>query len=264
MGGFPKCAKEYRFKIKVSNAVDPSGKGLKDVTIKTKCKSTGDVKVFKTDESGHADCGPFTEGQDLEWECPAPEGFSDAKGEILVKSGIASKKMVIALNPKLKDGENARLVLSWGSKPSDLDSMVDVYDETGKFVKTLSWAKKTLQSTRGGGTKTWMTLDVDETEGGDNGPETITVKHIPAGYKFKYYIYDYSKKVGRDGMSWHNSDAKVTIYGPEGKGSIEMMLDDTKKVGKETFYFIGCFDDTYFDGFKKIAKTSKTNNVVCP
>ena len=47
-------------------------------------------------------------------------------------------------------------------------------------------------------------------------------------------------------------------------GSIEMMLDDTKKVGKETFYFIGCFDDTYFDGFKKIAKTSKTNNVVCP
>jgi len=109
-----------------------------------------------------------------------------------------------------------------------------------------------------------MTLDVDETEGGDNGPETITVKHIPAGYKFKYYIYDYSKKVGRDGMSWHNSDAKVTIYGPEGKGSIEMMLDDTKKVGEETFYFIGCFDDTYFDGFKKIAKTSKTNNVVCP
>ena len=47
-------------------------------------------------------------------------------------------------------------------------------------------------------------------------------------------------------------------------GSIEMMLDDTKKVGEETFYFIGCFDDTYFDGFKKIAKTSKTNNVVCP
>ena len=69
--------------------------------IKTKCKSTGDVKVFKTDESGHAICGPFTEGQDLEWECPAPEGFSDAKGEILVKSGIASKKMVIALNPKV-------------------------------------------------------------------------------------------------------------------------------------------------------------------
>ena len=101
MGGFPKCAKEYRFKIKVSNAVDPSGKGLKDVTIKTKCKSTGDVKVFKTDESGHADCGPFTEGQDLEWECPGPEGYTDAKGEILVKSGIASKKMVIALNPKV-------------------------------------------------------------------------------------------------------------------------------------------------------------------
>ena len=101
MGGFPKCGKEFKFRIKVSSAVDPSGKGLKDVTIKTKCKTTGEVKEFKTDDSGHADCGPFSEGQELEWECPGPEGYTNAHGELLVKPGIASKKMVIALNPKV-------------------------------------------------------------------------------------------------------------------------------------------------------------------
>jgi hypothetical protein len=261
MGGFPKCGKEFKFRIKVSSAVDPSGKGLKDVTIKTKCKTTGEVKEFKTDDSGHADCGPFSEGQELEWECPGPEGYTNAHGELLVKPGIASKKMVIALNPKLKDGEEARLVLSWGSNPSDLDSMVDVIDSNGNRINTLYYHRKTLSNTRN--SKTYMTLDVDETEGGDNGPETITLKHIPAGYKFKYYIKDYSKKIGTEGMSWKDSGAKVTIYGPEGKGEIEMMLDDTKKVGEEVYYFVGCFDNTYFDGFKKIAKTSKSNDVGC-
>ena len=52
--------------------------------------------------------------------------------------------------------------MSWGSNPSDLDSMVDVIDSNGNRINTLYYHRKTLSNTRN--SKTYMTLDVDETE----------------------------------------------------------------------------------------------------
>ena len=50
-------------------------------------------------------------------------------------------------------------------------------------------------------------------QGGTNGPETISIKgeNIPDGVTAMYYIKDYSNVIGQGSMSFKQSDAKVFL-----------------------------------------------------
>ena len=50
------------------------------------------------------------------------------------------------------------------------------------------------------------------------------------------YITDYSQVIGTGAMSWSQSDAKVTVYAPNGDGNMIVPLDDEKKDGGEWHY----------------------------
>ena len=53
------------------------------------------------------------------------------------------------------------------------------------------------------------------------GPETISVKQVHEGYTALYYVYDYSNRVG-SAISWKDSQAKATIFGPNGSGQVRV------------------------------------------
>ena len=56
-------------------------------------------------------------------------------------------------------------------------------------------------------------------QGGDNGPETITIKNVPEGITVMYYVKDFSNKVGKT-MSWKDSQAKGNLFAPNGGGML--------------------------------------------
>jgi hypothetical protein len=104
------------------------------------------------------------------------------------------------ISPKFKGA--IRLVLTWSSRPKDIDS----------YLKTPGgctvWYRK--RHCRGRGDKS--DLDVDNTRG--KGPETITV-HKPANGWYYYYIQQYSTR-----GSLRASKAVVRIYLPDGSVSV--------------------------------------------
>ena len=62
-------------------------------------------------------------------------------------------------------------------------------------------------------------------QGGDNGPETITVKNVPEGIKVMYYVKDFSNKVGKT-MSWKDTQAKGNLFAPNGGGMLLPLAND--------------------------------------
>lgn len=112
----------------------------------------------------------------------------------IVRGQVKTGKNVV-LSPILNDGE-IRIVLTWGSYPTDLDSHAEG------------------NSSSGGGFHIWFqnknvnnvgTLDVDDTNG--FGPETITIKD--GGANFTYSVIDYTRS---GNMS--SSGATVKVYLP--------------------------------------------------
>lgn len=89
-------------------------------------------------------------------------------------------------------------------------------------------------------------------QGGNNGPETITIREIADGIKAVYYVYDFSNKIGRT-MTWVDSEAKSTIFGPNGGGSAVVPFNNANMDGLR-YFVVGCFDKRGFFGFEKVAK----------
>ncbi len=94
------------------------------------------------------------------------------------------------------DIDGMRVVLTWGSSPSDLDSHMNINLTNGNSTH-IYYSNKTGLSTA---------LDVDDTTA--YGPETITVSSIGDG-TYTYYIYNYSRN-SSTGLS--NSGATINIY----------------------------------------------------
>merc|ERR550532_2732051 len=98
---------------------------------------------------------------------------------------------MLGMNPT---GPDIRLILTWGPSPSDLDSYVKFFDASGNEECKLYWNNKACGD--------YATLDVDETNGGNNGPETITIKEIPDGLTAMYYVYDFRSKINHFQPKW--------------------------------------------------------------
>lgn len=239
MNGFPTCQKEIRIKFHVINALN--NKGIESVTVKATGSSQGLLSEV-TDEGGFATVGPFVPGESITVHV-ANDGFDDV--EQVFTATEDTDKMMLGMNPT---GPDIRLILTWGPSPSDLDSYVKFFDASGNEECKLYWNNKACGD--------YATLDVDETNGGNNGPETITIKEIPEGLTAMYYVYDFSNKIGRS-MSWADSDSKSTIFSPSGGGSTVVPYDDDKKDG-DRYFVVGCFGSAGYSAFSAKGKAASS------
>lgn len=102
----------------------------------------------------------------------------------------------VSLSPVLNmENEVARIVLSWGATPSDLDSHL-----LGADQFHLYFSNKNI-----GGAQ----LDVDDTSA--FGPETITVRTWTAD-RYRYYVKDYSNGGNPLSTALANSNAVIQLY----------------------------------------------------
>lgn len=105
---------------------------------------------------------------------------------------IANQNIVLNNNATIT-ATSMRIVLTWGSSPSDLDSHL-----TTSNGDHIWYSNKTYE---------WGNLDVDDTS--SYGPETITISTIEEGVTYTYYVYNFS---GGGNSVLSNSGASVTVY----------------------------------------------------
>lgn len=103
--------------------------------------------------------------------------------------------MSYALSPTMKGLDSMRVVLGWGSSPSDLDSHM-VYPGNHIFFDHKLGDNGNL--------------DVDDID--SYGPETITLTRRENGKPYIYAVHDYSDKYEPGTKNLSRSDAKVFVY----------------------------------------------------
>jgi tetratricopeptide (TPR) repeat protein len=102
--------------------------------------------------------------------------------------------LTYAMSPVLKGLDSVRIVLSWGSRPEDLDSHL-VYAGNHVYFEAKA------------GAQAW--LDVDDTD--SYGPETITIDKKQYGTPYTYAVHDYSNQEADD-LFLSKSGARVFVY----------------------------------------------------
>ncbi|HDU5947175.1 TPA: tetratricopeptide repeat protein, partial [Klebsiella pneumoniae subsp. pneumoniae] len=121
---------------------------------------------------------------------------------IIKKSGYSTlvakcpcSGMSYALSPTMKGLDSMRVVLGWGSSPTDLDSHM-VYPGNHIFFNHKLGDNGNL--------------DVDDTD--SFGPETITLTRRENGKPYIYAVHDFSDKHEPETNNLSRSDAKVFVY----------------------------------------------------
>lgn len=129
-----------------------------------------------------------------------PNFTTTVRTGVVVGGGGAAQGPDLVMSPA---GSVARIVLTWGSVPNDLDSHL-----TGPTSGTRFWV---YYGSRGScsGISPFVCLDVDDTNG--NGPETMTFTQITPGV-YRYYVYDYSNRNNNSSTVLGASGAKVEFY----------------------------------------------------
>lgn len=107
-------------------------------------------------------------------------------------------EIVAAITPEIKE---YRIVLTWGSRPADLDAHLSgPKPEGGSFH---IWYRNRVMI---GGRDF---LDRDDTDG--YGPETITI-YKPASGEYLYSVHDYTNRQTNTSMALSRSGATVQVY----------------------------------------------------
>lgn len=101
---------------------------------------------------------------------------------------------------ELADGE-ARIVLEWGSSPTDLDSHLEGETDSGSSFH-IFFSNKSASDSNG----TIADLDLDDTT--SYGPETTTIHNLNGTYRF--YVHNFTPATG----TLDGSGAKVSVYLP--------------------------------------------------
>lgn len=107
------------------------------------------------------------------------------------------------LSPTLAEGEELRLVMSWGAQPYILDSYLNGPNGSGGSFTVKYYAR----------TGTGVSLDRDATYG--YGPETMTFTQLNEG-TYTYWINDYTNRSNSSSTALGVSGANVTVYDSSG------------------------------------------------
>jgi len=144
-------------------------------------------------------------------------GYTDANGNVTINSsfGDASDATIIikkpgystlvakcpcngltyAISPTMQNLDGMRIVLSWGSTPSDLDAHL-AYGSNHIF-----WKRKKGNNAN---------LDVDDVD--SYGPETITIDQRNNGQEYVFAVHDFSDRHDAGTTNLSKSQAKVFVY----------------------------------------------------
>lgn len=128
----------------------------------------------------------------LEVSC---SGYVTEYADVEIIKGQTKVGQNIVLSPEVAEGE-IRIVLSWGSYPTDLDSHAQGTSSSGSSFH-ISYSNQNVSNVG--------SLDVDDTSA--YGPETITI--TDAGASFEYYVVDF-----RSEGTMNTSGATVKVYLP--------------------------------------------------
>ena len=122
---------------------------------------------------------------------------------IVVLGGITTPGQNGVITPNLASDE-IRIVLTWGSSPSDLDSHITgPRPDDGRFHVYYSNRNFDYDGL------TYCNLDVDDTS--SYGPETVTIYNQTDGL-YRYSIHDYSNRYSDTSTIMSNSGATVRVY----------------------------------------------------
>jgi len=158
---------------------------------------------------------------------------------------------------------NLRIIMNWNEEPSDLDIYSIQIDTYTKDTCTTNYNKK--EDCPG------VKLDLDNRDGGDKGPETITYEKMGSNPQYIYMIYveDYSmedslgprnnppRTYDPTGQQFRDSQVRLTIT-----DGVQTKKVDMKKAGynKEQYWLAGCVRSDG-DGFEwKEIETFETNS----
>lgn len=122
------------------------------------------------------------------------EGYQEWVRDVSVTIDEPVVAVRVALSPVFGESDMARMVLSWGREPFDLDSHL-----LGPGFH-LYFSQKAV-----GG----ATLDVDDVD--SFGPETVTIQRWQSGL-YRYYIQDFSAGANLQSTTLANSGAVVELY----------------------------------------------------
>lgn len=127
------------------------------------------------------------------------EGFIGNTATMRMGADETPREMIFALSPEIKE---FRIVVTWGSRPRDLDAHLSgPKPEGGDFH--IWYRNKILIGGRD-------FLDRDDTD--KYGPETITI-YKPAVGNYYYSVYDYSNRKKKRSKRLSRSNAVVNVYG---------------------------------------------------
>ncbi len=127
------------------------------------------------------------------------EGFIGTSAMIRMGADETPREIIFALSPEIKE---FRIVLTWGSRPRDLDAHLSGPDPDGGNFHIWYRNKRLI-----GGRDF---LDRDDTD--RYGPETITI-YKPAVGEYYYSVYDYTNRKKKNSKHLSRSNALVNVYG---------------------------------------------------
>lgn len=175
---------EIDVKGTVINAVN--GQGVQDATLTFRKGGNGEPFQVQADSEGHFII-KLASGE-YSVECKA-EGFIEETKSVSVPSSSSEWECELIMSPDVSSGE-ARLVLTWGSSPYDLDSHL-----IGNGIHVW-YDNKNAGS---------ADLDLDDTNG--YGPETTTIHDLKGQYTFVVHNFSGDGRLA-------DSGAEVTVYLP--------------------------------------------------
>lgn len=193
----------------VYNALN--GNSISDVTIKLRPGWNNRSGALAQDINTNADAAGITDANGA-YSFHVLEGCYTAE---LIKEGYVTGYTNVVctnmnntsqdavLSPVLSESEY-RVVLTWSSSPSDLDSHASGPLSAGDFFHVY-YSKKTATDND----LTVATLDYDDTS--SYGPETITLNKTLDGV-YKYSVHDYSNRNNSSSTALSMSGAKVQVY----------------------------------------------------
>lgn len=126
-------------------------------------------------------------------------GYIGTSATIRMGADETPREMIFALSPEIKE---FRIVLTWGSRPRDLDAHLSGPNPDGGNFHI--WYRNQFPI---GGRNF---LDRDDTD--KYGPETITI-YKPAVGEYYYSVYDYSNRHKKRSKNLSRSNAIVNVYG---------------------------------------------------
>lgn len=181
---------------KISNAM--TGNGVGGITLDVRSgwnNETGDIlTTTTTDTSGNytvtLPIGNYT-------MCASKDGYVPTMINVVVQKDVCTTKNA-SMTPIIA-GNSFRVVLTWGSTPSDLDSHVVGTLSNGNYFHVYFSDKSEYD----GGIEV-CNLDVDDTT--SYGPETVTLNTTTSN-PYYYYIYNYSSSTGLI-----TSEAQIKVY----------------------------------------------------